>query len=124
MKKLVVAVSTLCLTAALAAQRPAPTAPPRDDTPRDTIVTASGCVENGVEAKCFILRDRKTGDLYNLYFEGKPPKAYTGINFQGKPWNGMTYCMQGKPIAVQKWTPNDMACAPSKSNFSPATPGK
>ncbi len=66
-------------------------------------VKGSGCVEKAVETSCHVLTDSKTGDTYNLLFSGKVPKVGTAIRFSGTEHQGMTTCMQGKPVNVTKW---------------------
>lgn len=66
-------------------------------------IKGSGCVEKAVEASCYVLLDAKTGENYNLLFSGRVPKAGTAIWFKGTEHNGMTTCMQGKPVNVTKW---------------------
>ncbi|MBZ5523077.1 MAG: hypothetical protein LAP21_12640 [Acidobacteriia bacterium] len=77
-------------------------------------VTGSGCVEAGVEAGCLVLKDRKTGTLFNLFFKGTPPAIGTAIRFTGNLHEGPTTCQQGTAVNVTKFTPIRMACtAPS-----------
>jgi len=66
-------------------------------------IEGSGCVEKAVESSCHVLTDSKTGELYNLHFSGKVPKNNTAIWFKGSEHQGMTTCMQGKPVTVKKW---------------------
>lgn len=66
-------------------------------------IRGSGCVENAVETSCHILIDSKSGDIYNLLFTGKAPKSGTAIRFKGAAHQGMTTCMQGKPVNVASW---------------------
>jgi hypothetical protein len=66
-------------------------------------IQGSGCIEKAVESSCHVLTDSKTGDLYNLLFSGKLPKNNTAIWFKGTEHQGMTTCMQGKPVNVTKW---------------------
>jgi hypothetical protein len=66
-------------------------------------IKGSGCVENAVEHACHVVIDSKTGDTYNLLFSGKVPKSGTAITFKGTAHQGMTTCMQGKPVNVTKW---------------------
>ena len=111
MKKLAVTLSLLSLASGLAVAQQHK----QDDLPKDEIVAGSGCVEAGVEANCIVLKDRKTGDLYNLYFEpGKAPKMGAGISFQGRTRGGATICMQGKPVSVVKWSANEQLCQTPK----------
>ena len=66
-------------------------------------IQGSGCIEKAVESSCHVLTDTKTGDLYNLLFSGKVPKNGTAIWFKGTEHQGMTTCMQGKPVNIKKW---------------------
>lgn len=66
-------------------------------------VRGSGCIENAVENNCHVLIDSKSGDTYNLFFSGKVPKSGTAIQFKGSGHQGMTTCMQGKPVNVSSW---------------------
>jgi hypothetical protein len=66
-------------------------------------VRGSGCIENAVESSCHVLVDSKSGDTYNLFFSGKVPKSGTAIQFKGTAHQGMTTCMQGKPVNVTSW---------------------
>ena len=70
---------------------------------KPSAVKGSGCVEKAVETSCQVLLDAKTGETYNLLFSGKAPKSGTAISFKGTEHNGMTTCMQGKPVNVSKW---------------------
>lgn len=67
------------------------------------LVQGSGCMEKGVETSCHVVVDAKTGNTYNLHFSGKVPKSGTAIWFKGEEHQGMTTCMQGKPVTVTKW---------------------
>jgi hypothetical protein len=76
-------------------------------------IKGSGCVEKAVETSCHVLLDAKTGETYNLLFSGKVPKAGTAIWFRGTEHNGMTTCMQGKPVNVTQWKKEkDIKCPP------------
>ncbi len=66
-------------------------------------IHGSGCVEKAVETSCHVVTDSKTGETYNLLFSGKVPKAGTAIRFKGTAHQGMTTCMQGKPVNVTSW---------------------
>jgi hypothetical protein len=68
-------------------------------------VEATGCVEAGVETGCLILRDIKSGKLYNLIVKVPHPRVGEGIEFSGTLFRGMTACMQGTPVEVEKWEP-------------------
>ena len=67
------------------------------------LVQASGCVSKAVESSCLVLKDSKTGVLYNLLFVAHAASAGTAIRFQGTEHQGMTTCMQGKAVNVTKW---------------------
>jgi hypothetical protein len=96
-----IALLGVLLTAAAAAQGPKP-------------VKGQGCVAAGVEDKCLVVKDVKTGVLYNLFFKGTKPEAGTGIEFTGVPSNMMTICMQGKPLEVSNWSRVDsLKCSSS-----------
>jgi len=68
-------------------------------------VEATGCVQAGVEAGCLVLRDMKSGKLYNLIVKVPHPRVGEGIEFSGTLFRGMTACMQGTPVEVEKWEP-------------------
>jgi hypothetical protein len=81
---------------------------------RSAEVKSSGCLEPGVEAGCKILRDSKTGVLYNLFFHSKDrPETGTGISIEGTTHDGPTTCMQGKAVDVTKWKKAEMQCPSS-----------
>ena len=84
---------SLCSAASSQTQHPS--------TPK--AINGSGCVEKAVETSCHVLIDSKTGDTFNLLFNGKVPKNGTAISFKGIAHQGMTTCMQGKPVNVTKW---------------------
>ncbi len=98
---------TLIAGAAAAAAGPAPEAKP---------VTGQGCVEAGVEAKCLVVKDVKSGVLYNLRIKGTQPQVGMGIEFTGAPFDGMTICMQGAPLNVTKWARvESLKCVPGQT---------
>jgi len=66
-------------------------------------VQAQGCVEAGVESGCLVVKDVKSGVLYNLLIKGKRPAVGAGIEFTGTPFEGMTICMQGVALQVTSW---------------------
>lgn len=83
-------------------------------------ITGSGCVEPGVETKCFMVKDIKTNELYNVIFAaGKEAELGTAIRFEGTPHDGPTTCMQGKAVKVTKWTPVKMQCEKPKQGEPP-----
>jgi len=70
-------------------------------------VHGTGCVEPGVEARCVVLKDVKTGTLYNLLFKGPRPQIGDGVEFNGVLFEGMTMCMQGTAVEVADWAHSD-----------------
>lgn len=83
-------------------------------------VKGSGCVEKAVETSCHVLTDSKTGDIYNLLFSGKVPKVGTAIRFSGTEHQGMTTCMQGKPVNITKWKKEKgIQCPPPVNGQAP-----
>jgi hypothetical protein len=95
-----IALLGVLVTAATAAQEPKP-------------VKGQGCVAAGVEASCLVVKDVKTGVLFNLFFKGTKPEVGTGIEFTGVPSDMMTTCMQGKPLQVSDWSRVDALKCPS-----------
>jgi len=109
MKQMMFTVITLLgilATAVVAAQEPKP-------------VKGQGCVAAGVEASCLVVKDVKTGVLYNLIFKGAKPDAGTGIEFTGVPRDMMTTCMQGTPLEVSNWSRVDSLKCPSSQAPKP-----
>ncbi len=68
-------------------------------------VHAEGCVEQGVETGCLVVKDMKGGTLYNILVKGLRPGVGEGIEFTGSAHDGPTSCMQGVALDVIKWTP-------------------
>lgn len=106
-------VSALILTALLCAGMAAGQTKKGKSAPAGKTVTGSGCVEAGVEAGCLVLKDTKTGTLYNLFFQGTPPAINTAIRFTGTLHEGPTTCQQGTPVDVKKFTPIQQSCSAS-----------
>ena len=90
------------------------------DTPaKSATIQGSGCVEAAVESSCLVLKDAKTGDAFNLLFEGKRPGAGAAIWFKGTEHQGMTTCMQGKAVNVTKWKrAKGIKCPPAPAKES------
>ena len=101
-----IALLGILVTAAAAAQEPKP-------------VKGQGCVAAGVEASCLVVKDVKTGVLYNLFFKGTKPAVGTGIDFTGVPRDMMTICMQGTPLEVSNWSRVDALKCPSGQASKP-----
>jgi hypothetical protein len=85
-------------------------------------VKGQGCVAAGVEANCLVLKDVKTGVLYNLYFKGTKPEIGAGIEFKGTARDPFTICMQGKPVEVTVWSRVDSLQCASGQSPKPQTP--
>lgn len=104
MKGTIFAVMALIAAAATATAGQGPEAKP---------VHGQGCVEAGVEARCLVVKDVKSGILYNLIIKGARPDIGIGIDFTGVPFDGFSYCMQGVLLEVTNWTRDtSLACAP------------
>jgi adenine deaminase len=103
---------TLAITLLLAALPALAQTPACTTTPAKPAgsVTATGCVAPGVEAKCLVLRDAKTGKTYSLFFNGSAPAAGTAITFTGEPFHGVSACMQSNPVTVKTCTIVQMSC--------------
>jgi hypothetical protein len=96
MKRVSLAVAAMMLAGAAAASGAGPTPEPKQ-------VIAEGCVEAGVEMRCLVLKDVKSGKLYNLLVKEPRPNIGDGIEFTGVPFDGITYCMQGIAVKVTDW---------------------
>jgi hypothetical protein len=107
MKRRKMAIATMVLAGAAATGGAA-------DKPKQ--VHGTGCVEPGVEARCVVLKDVKTGTLYNLLFKGPKPQIGDGVEFNGVLFEGMTMCMQGTPVEVSDWARSDsLKCSKSEA---------
>jgi hypothetical protein len=109
MKHLLLALAAMLLAASAAAFGAGP-------TPDTKQVHAEGCVAAGVEMRCLVLKDAKSGKLYNLLVKEPQPKIGEGIEFTGVPFDGVTYCMQGTAVQVTNWTHKDsLKCSQGKT---------
>lgn len=77
------------------------------------VVSGSGCVEKGVEARCLVLQDKESGTGYSLFFPGPAPAIGSGIRFTGKKVD-VSICMQGQPVKVTSWSAVKMDCRQRK----------
>jgi hypothetical protein len=100
MKRVLLAVTTMMLIVTAAASGAGPAPEPKQ-------VRAEGCVEAGVEMRCLVLKDVKSGKLYNLLVKEPRPNIGDGIEFTGVPFDGVTYCMQGIAVKVTDWKRKD-----------------
>jgi hypothetical protein len=104
MKRIACFLATALIAAAATA---APGQPPEPKS-----VHGQGCVEAGVEVRCLVVKDIESGKLYNLLVDDPRPAIGEGIEFTGVVFDGATYCMQGEPVRVMKWTHKDsLKCA-------------
>ena len=104
MKRTIFAAMALIAAAATVTAGQAPEAKP---------VHGQGCVQAGVEMSCLVVKDVKSGILYNLIIKGTRPEIGIGIDFTGVPFDGFSYCMQGVLLEVSKWTPDtSLKCVP------------
>jgi hypothetical protein len=116
------AASALAVAVALAAaagaayQPQIPRPEPRKEQKEVKPIHGEGCVAAGVEARCLVVRDLKTGHLYGLLFKEAPPPVGLGIEFTGVPHTGPTHCMQGIPVDVTSWSHKaSIKCAPGQA---------
>jgi hypothetical protein len=73
-------------------------------TPQPGSVIATGCVEQGIDAVCLMLRDRKSKKLYELLFTGARARPGADIQISGTVHHGPTICQRGVPVDVSAWT--------------------
>lgn len=91
--------------------------PSESTSAKPAAIQGSGCVSKAVESSCLVLKDAKTGDLYNLLFADHAPAPDTAIRFKATEHQGMTTCMQGKAVNVTGWKRvNGMKCPPAPSD--------
>ncbi len=92
--------------------------PPAESNPapQSKQVHAEGCVEQGVEAGCLMVKDRHSGQLYHILIKGSLPQPGEGIQLIGVPHDGPTSCMQGIPLNVITWVnKSSLNCAQSEA---------
>jgi hypothetical protein len=81
------------------------------------VIKDDGCVRQGVEAGCLILKTFDEKKTYNLFFpDGKKPEVGAAISFEGVKHDGPTPCMQGIAVDVKKWTRIKRRCPPEQKN--------
>ncbi|HEY2469633.1 MAG TPA: hypothetical protein VGI45_17565 [Terracidiphilus sp.] len=78
--------------------------------PKHPQIRGEGCVEAGVETRCLVVKDVRTGALFELFFKGIQPAMGTGIEFSGVPHHGITTCSQGTVLDVLNWVHKDLKC--------------
>ncbi len=81
--------------------------------PQPVEIRGEGCVEQGVEAGCLMVKDRRSGTLFHVMIKGLRPQPGDGIEFVGVLHDGPTTCMQGTPVHVINWVSKDgLKCSP------------
>ncbi len=96
MKRIGIALACVLAAAGVARLDAAP-----QDTKQDAKkVQGAGCVEAGVEAGCLIVKDIKSGKVFNILVKDPRPHAGEGIDFTGTLFEGVTMCMQGTAVQV------------------------
>jgi hypothetical protein len=73
-------------------------------------IRGEGCVTPGEESRCLVVKDVRTGALFELFFKGIQPALGTGIEFTGTPHHGVTTCIQGTVLDVLSWVRKDLKC--------------
>lgn len=72
-------------------------------------VKATGCVRQGVEGGCLLLRTLDGKNTYNIFATPRP-EAGIVITIEGTEFRGVTACMEGVPITVTKWEATGEKC--------------
>ena len=72
-------------------------------------VMAIGCVRQGVEGGCLLLKTLDGETTYNIFANPKP-EVGTVISIEGTDFRGVTACMEGIPITVTKWEATGETC--------------
>ncbi len=105
MKRIAMVLAALAMAGAAVTAVAGPELKPKE-------IHGMGCVEAGVEARCLVLKDIKSGTLFNLLIKEPRPAIGEGIEFTGARHEGPTVCMQGVAIAVTSWARKDsLKCA-------------
>ena len=73
-------------------------------------VKATGCVRRGVEGGCLLLKTLDGKTTYNILANPRPEPDIV-ITIEGKPFRGVTACMEGLAITVTKWAPTGEKCS-------------
>ena len=72
-------------------------------------VKAIGCVRQGVEGGCLLLRTLDGKTTYNIFATPRPEPGVV-ITIEGTEFRGVTACMEGLPITVTKWEATGEKC--------------
>lgn len=98
--------------------KPPPQQPPEKNPqpPPKNVIRGEGCVQAGVQPHCLVLRDVRTGHVYNLLFKLDRPPMGLGIEFSGVAHPGPNTCMQGTAVDVATWAHKEsIRCAPGQA---------
>lgn len=86
---------------------------PMEAASKPVLIHGQGCVSQGVDARCLVVRDVRAGKLYNLIFTGILPAIGEGIEFEAVPHRGSVVCLQGMAFDVTVWAKKDsLRCNP------------
>lgn len=102
MRLLRIAVATALIAVTGTAFAGVPQKPPQ--------LRGEGCVEPGEESRCLMVKDVRSGVLFELFVKGVQPEIGSGVEFIGVPHHGVTTCMQGTAVDVQNWVHRDLKC--------------
>jgi hypothetical protein len=72
-------------------------------------VMATGCVRQGVEGGCLLLKTLDGKTTYNIFATPRPEPGIV-ITIEGTDFRGVTACMEGIPITVTKWEATGEKC--------------
>ena len=72
-------------------------------------VKAIGCVRQGVEGGCLLLKTLDGDTTYNIFANPRPEVGIV-ISIEGTDFRGVTACMEGIPISVTKWEATGEKC--------------
>ncbi|HEX4596103.1 MAG TPA: hypothetical protein VH157_17585 [Bryobacteraceae bacterium] len=72
-------------------------------------VKAIGCVRQGVEGGCLLLRTLDGKTTYNIFATPRPEPGIV-VTIEGTEFRGVTACMEGLPITVTKWEATGEKC--------------
>lgn len=72
-----------------------------------------GCVVPGEEAGCLIIKDRKTGESYQINSANPRPDPAQNlvVDLKGQIFRGVDICMQGPILKEVIWSYTKLRCA-------------
>lgn len=79
-------------------------------------VSVFGCVRQGVEIGCLIIKDRKTGKAYQINAASpKPdPARNLAVKLKGQITQGVDFCQQGPILTAIAWNYTKLRCVPGE----------